>query len=62
MLELSVGHSRGVAIDDAEVGLGDFLSGGVAVNERRIEHKALARVVPLLHLVLLPCILLLDVI
>ncbi len=62
MLELSVGHSPGVTVDDAEVGLGDFLSGGVAVDGRCVEHEALACVVPLLRLVLLPCVLLLDVI
>ncbi len=62
VLELSAGHSCGVAIDDAEVGLGDFFGGGVAVDGCRVEHKALACVVPLLCLVLLPCILFLDVI
>ncbi len=62
VLELSVGHSRGVAVDDAEVGLRDFLRGGVVVDGRRVEHKALARVMPLLCLVLLPHVLLLDVI
>ncbi len=62
MLELSVGHSRGFTVDDAEVGLGDFLGGGVAIDGRCIEHEALACVVPLHCLVLLPRILLLDVI
>jgi len=62
VLELPVGHSRSVAVDDAKVGLGDFLSGGVAVNGCHVEHEALACVVPLLCLVLLLCILLLDVI
>ncbi len=62
VLELSVGHSRGVAVDDAEEGLGDFLGGGVTVNRCCIEHQVLACVVPLFCLVLLPCILLLDVI
>ncbi len=62
MPELSVGHSCSVAVDDAEVGLGDFLGGRVAVDGRCVEHKVLARVVPLLHLVLFLCVLLLDVI
>jgi hypothetical protein len=64
VLELPVSHSCGVAVDDAKVGLGDFLSlsGGVAVNGCHIEHEALACVVPLLRFVLLLCILLLDVI
>ncbi len=62
MLELSVGHSCGVAVDGAEVGLRDFLGMGVAVDGYCIDHKALACAVPLLCLVLLPCVLLLDVI
>ncbi len=32
VLELSVGHSHSVAVDDAKVGLGDFLGRGVAVD------------------------------
>ncbi len=62
VLELPVGHSCSVPVDDAKVGHGDFLSRGVAVNGRRVEHKALACGEPLLRLVLLLCILLLDVI
>ncbi len=62
VLGLSVNYSRGVAVDDTEVGLGDFLGKGVAVDGRRVEHEALASVVPLLCLVLLSHILLLDVI
>ncbi len=62
VLELPVGYSRSVVVDDAKVGLGDFHSGGVAVNGCHIEHEALACVVPLLCLVLLLCVLLLDVI
>ncbi len=62
LLELPVGHSRGVTVDDAKVGLGDFISRGVAVDGCRVEHKALACVVLLLCLVLLLCVLLLDVI
>ncbi len=64
VLELPVDHSRGVAVDDVKVGLGDFLSlsGKVAVDGCHVEHEALACVVPLLCLVLLLCVLLLDVI
>ncbi len=50
-----------VAVDDAKVGLGDFLGRGVAVDGCRVEHEAFARGVPLLHRVLLR-VLLLDVI
>ncbi len=31
-LELFVGHSGGVAVDDAKVGCWDFLGGGVAAG------------------------------
>ncbi len=62
VLELPVSHSCGVAVDDAKVGLGNFLGGGVAVGGGCIEHKALACGVPLLHLDFLLCVLLLDVI
>ena len=62
VLELPVGNSHGVAVDDAKVGLRDFLGGGVAVDGCRVKHKVLACVVPLLCLFLLLPILLLDVI
>jgi hypothetical protein len=62
VLELPVGYSHSVAVDNAKVELGDFLSRGVAVDVCYVEHKALACVVPLLCLVLLLCVLLLDVI
>ncbi len=45
-----------------KVGHGDFLSGGVAVGRRCVEHEALTQGMSFLRLVLLLCILLLDVI
>ncbi len=62
VLEFLVGYSGGVAVDDAKVGRGDFLGGGVAVDRCCIEHKGLTRGMPFLRLVLLLCVLLLNVI
>jgi hypothetical protein len=62
VLEFFVGHSGGVAVDDAKIGCEDFLGRGVAVGRRCVEHEALTHGMPCLCLVLLFCILLLDVI
>ncbi len=61
-LELFVGHSGSVAVDDAKVGCWDFLGGGVAVGGRHVEHEASTRGMPFLCFVLLFCILFLDVV
>ena len=42
-LELFVGHSGSVAVDDAKVGCWDFLGGGVAVGGRHVEHEVSTR-------------------
>jgi hypothetical protein len=62
VLEFFVGHSSSVAVDDAKVGRGDFLGGGVAVGRHCIEHEASTRGMPFFCLVLLLFILLLDLI
>ena len=61
-LEVPVGHTCGIAVDDAKVGRGNFFCWGIAVGRRCVEHKASTGGVSLLGLVLLPCILLLDVV
>ncbi len=61
-LELFVGHSSGVTVDDMKVGRWDFLGGGVAVGGRHVEHKASTRGMPFLRFVLLFCIHFLDVV
>jgi len=61
-LEFPVGHTCGIAVDDPEVGRGNFFCWGIAVGRRCIEHKASTGGVPLLGLFLLLCVLLLDVI
>ncbi len=61
-LEFPVGHTCGIAVDDAEVGLGNFFCWGIAVGRRCIEHEASTGGVPLLGLVIFLCVLLLDVV
>ena len=51
-LEFPVGHTCGIAVDDAEVGLGNFFCWGIAVGRCCIERKASTGGVPLLGLVL----------
>ncbi len=61
-LELLVGHSSSVAVDDAKVGCWEFLGRGVAVGGRRVEHEASTRGMLFLCFVLLFCVLFLDVV
>jgi hypothetical protein len=61
-LELFVGHAGGLAVYDPEVGHGDFLGGGVAVGQCRIENEASTCGMPFFRLVFLLCILRLDVV
>ncbi len=61
-LEFPVGHTCGMAVDDAEVGRGNFFCWGITVSQRCVEHEASTGGVPLLGLVLFPCVLLLDVV
>jgi hypothetical protein len=61
-LEFPVGHTCGIAVDDAEVGRGNFFCWEIAVGQRCIEHEASTGGVPLLSLVLFPRVLLLDVV
>ncbi len=62
VLELSVSHSSSVTIDDAEVGCGDVLCGGVAIGRCRIEHEASTCGMPFFCLVLFLCVLFFDVV
>ncbi len=61
-LEFSVGHTCGIAVDDVEVGWGNFFCWGIAVGQRCVEHEASTGGVPLLGLVFFPRILLFDVV
>ncbi len=61
-LELFVGHSSSVPVDDAKVGCWDFLGRGVAVGGRRVEHEVSTCGMLFLCFVLLFCILFLDVV
>jgi hypothetical protein len=61
-LKFLVGHARSLAVDDAEVSLGDLVGGGIAVGRRRVEDKVAACRVPFLRLVLLLHVLCLDVV
>ncbi len=61
-LEFFVGHSGGIAVDDAKVGRGDFLGRGVAVGRCCVKHMVLTCGMPFLCLVLFLWVLLLDVI
>ena len=60
-LEPLVGHTGSVAVDDAQVGWGSIIRGGIAVGGRHVEHKTLACGVPLFGFVFLLCVLFLDV-
>jgi hypothetical protein len=62
VLEFFTGHSGGITVDDAKVRCGDFLDGGVTVGRCCVEHKVSTGGMPFLHLVLLLCVLLLDMI
>ena len=61
-LKFLVGHARGLAIDEAKVGLGDLIGKGVAVRRRGFYDEAAARGVPFFCLVLLLGVLRLEII
>ncbi len=61
-LELFVDHAGSLTVYDPEVGCGDFLGGGVAVGQCRVENKASNRGMPFFCLVFLLRVLRLDVV
>ena len=46
-LKLLVGHTGGVAVDDAQVECGNFVCREIAVGGRCVEHEMLSCVLPL---------------